>query len=68
MQNVKSSNVKSVGYDAVHSELHVLYVDTAGLYVYLGVPPETFERLLKANSIGGFLNREVKAKYKFEKR
>lgn len=68
MHYVQSSNVASVGYDETSGELHVVFLNSPTVYVYLGVPREVFDGLMAAESKGSYLNREVKSTYKFEKR
>lgn len=58
-QPVKSSNVKSVGYDPVRGILEVEFKN--GVYQYADVPPEMFAALLVADSIGRFVAQVVRA-------
>ena len=61
-QAVESSAVVSIGYDAEQRILEIEY--TGGrVYRYPGVPPEEYEALMGAESIGTFVNKEVRAKY-----
>lgn len=57
-QPVKSTNVKSVGYDAKKKVLEVEF-KSGGVYQYAGVPPEMYADLLKAESIGRFVSQVV---------
>lgn len=57
---VESSAVASVGYDARTRTLELEFADGGGVYRYLAVPPRTYELLLRAESIGAFVNRRVK--------
>lgn len=61
---VVSSNVDEIAHDG-----HDLFVrfKNGGLYKYRGVPRSVFERMLKAESVGKFLNAEVKPHYQFTK-
>lgn len=68
MQQVQSSNVEAVGYDAAAAELHVQYLSSPAVYVYQGVPEDVFERLLNSPSVGSFLHAEVKGVYPFYKK
>src|SRR5690606_21006682 len=54
---VVSSNVDEIAHDG-----HDLFVrfKNGGLYKYRGVPLSVFERMLKADSVGKFLNAEIK--------
>jgi len=57
--NVESSNVKSVGYE--NNTLIVLFKN-GGLYKYIDIPETVYDELLLAESIGKYLNTEVKKK------
>ena len=61
--HVRSSSVRSVGYDL---ERHVLEVEWVGggVYDYLDVPPEEALALLEADSLGRYLNGEIKPRYR----
>ena len=59
---VPSSAVASVGYDAVSSQLEVEFVD-GDVYRYSLVPRWRVEELLAADSIGSYVNREIKPRY-----
>lgn len=61
---VTSSNVKSVGYDAGN-----LYVDflNGGRYRYLDVPIDLYDGILKAESVGKYLNTHIKPTYRYER-
>ena len=59
---VTSSAVASVGYDAVSSQLEVEFVD-GDVYRYSLVPRWRVEELLTADSIGSYVNREIKSRY-----
>ena len=64
---VESSSLKSVGY-APESETLEVEFHHGAVYRYLGVPPTVHEALLKAESKGAFLNREVRDIYPYERR
>ena len=57
---VKSTNVKSVGYDLETKTLQVEF-KSGGIYQYAGVQPEMYADLLKAESIGRFVSQVVRA-------
>jgi hypothetical protein len=63
--HVNSTAVRSVGYDA---ENWVLQIEFAGgkVYNYYRVPPDEHAKLVKAASIGTYVNREVKPYYEYE--
>ena len=59
---VRSSSVAAVGYDEALAELHVEYA-SGEVYVYAMVPRSVYRRLLQADSVGAFVNQEVKPVY-----
>jgi hypothetical protein len=63
---VTSSNVASVGYDP---ELKVLEIEfkNQSVYQYADVPPEKYDGMLHAESVGKFLNSEIKGTYEYTK-
>jgi hypothetical protein len=66
MIKTDSSTVSAVGYDAGTNTLFVQYAKT-GMYRYHGVSPETYARLLKSPSKGGFISKEIKPSYRHTK-
>lgn len=67
MSPVKSSNIESVGYDAPTGDLHVKFKSGGDTYVYHGVPAGVPQSMLKAESIGSFLQANVRGKFKHTK-
>ncbi len=63
---VDSTSVASVGYDP---GAHVLEIEFRGgrVYRYLEVPEAVHRLLLRAPSIGDFVNRVVKPKFSAER-
>lgn len=61
-RGVKSSTVKSIGYDLTKRRLEVEFND-GGLYHYDGVSPQEHLDLVRAKSIGSHLHQHVKSKY-----
>jgi hypothetical protein len=59
---VKSSRVRWVGYDLDDHVLEIGFV-TGGVYHYLDVPPEVVLAMLESDSIGRYLNREIRGRY-----
>ena len=59
-QPVKSTNVKSIGYNAEEKTLEVEF-QSGGIYQYAGVQPEMYADLLKAESVGRFVSQVVRA-------
>jgi hypothetical protein len=65
---VDSSNIVAVGYDSATNTLEIEFKPAqpnanARVYRYEGVPLETFERLLKAESKGSFFSSEIRGRF-----
>lgn len=58
---VKSSNVKSIGYDMAAQELEVEF--NSGVYVYSDVPPQVYSELMAAESAGKYVAANIKGLY-----
>ena len=56
---VRSSNLKSVGYDPSNSILEVEF-HGGRIYHYFKVPLEIYDALMKASSKGTFFDRKIK--------
>jgi len=63
---VESSNVAKVGYDKAEKELHVEFKN-GSLYRYILVPKTVHEDMMKAESVGKFLNTNIKGNYSYER-
>jgi len=63
---VKSSNIKSVGYDAKNESVYVEF-NNGGVYRYMGVPQVEFDKFISSPSVGRHLNTEFKGTYEFAK-
>ena len=61
---VDSSVVNRVGYDATHQILEIEFKG-GHVYQYFHVPPPVHEALRKADSIGAFVNENIKGVYQF---
>jgi len=59
---VRSSNIRSVGYDP---ETRILEVEfhTGGIYQYSGVPETIFQGLMRAVSKGSYFHDHIKDRY-----
>lgn len=67
---VKSSNIKSWGYDPEERVLEVHFKTAAcsgPLFRYLDVPPEAIEGLTKAESVWTYLVKGITPRYKAQK-
>ena len=62
MVPVSSSNVAAVGYDAEFARLFVEFTNGA-TYRYDGVEWGEYDTLLKAESVGRYLNANIKGNY-----
>ena len=62
---VESTAVEAVGYDEERRELYVRFRGSDGTYVYAGVSPEKYRALGEADSIGGYVNREIKPHHSY---
>lgn len=65
-QPVKSSNIAEVGYDPATRTLEVAF-RTGAVYQYLEVPETVYRELLSSESVGNFLNVEIKKNYQARK-
>ena len=63
---VRSSNLKSIGYDLKRSALEIEFVD-GSVYQYSGVPESVHQALTAATSHGSFFHRRIKDKYAYLK-
>lgn len=65
MPRVDSRAVDWVDHDPATGTLEIRYTGGAR-YAYFAVPRAVYEALLAAESIGAFVNAEVKPNYRFE--
>lgn len=63
-EQVRSSNVRSVGYSPEECVLEVAF-HSGGMYRYDNVPADVHRALMRAPSKGGFLARFVKGRYSY---
>ena len=61
---VSSSNLAEVGYDCPTETLEVCF-KSGRTYQYFDVPENIYDSLKTAESPGGYLNREIKGKYRY---
>lgn len=61
---VTSTNITEVGYDPLSSTLEVMFRN-GGIYQYFDIPQHEYDNLLSATSIGEYLNRNIKGKYRY---
>jgi len=62
LPSVDSSLLSKVGYDPDSHELTVIYRSTGNKYVYFGVPQETYNLMMAAESLGSYFVHNIKNK------
>lgn len=62
--DVKSSNVSGIAYKESERLLSISFLN-GSRYVYIDIEKEHYEELLKADSIGSYLYRNIKGKYSY---
>jgi hypothetical protein len=65
-QQVESSNLASIGYDSENQILEVEFKH-GGIYQYLEVPENVFEKLMNADSHGVYFSANIRNEYEFIK-
>ncbi len=65
-QQVSSSNVQSVGYDAASETLEIEF-NNGTVYQYFDVPERIYNELMSSDSVGGYLAAHVKGIYRFSR-
>lgn len=65
-QNVQSSNLRSVGYDAKNQLLEIQF-HSGGVYRYFGVPESVYQGLLQAQSKGSYFGNRIRDVYKYKR-
>ncbi len=63
---VKSSNIKSVGYDKDKNELEVEFTN-GSVYLYHEVPAAIHDAFVNAMSVGKYFAMHIKSGYSFTK-
>ena len=66
LQAVQSEMLRLVGYDAKVKVLEVIF-NTGDHYQYFEVPPEEFEGLMSAESIGQYMHKHIIGHYDYER-
>jgi len=62
--SVQSSNVASIGYDPGTLTLEVEFTNGA-VYHYFDVPEVEYQNLIGAESVGSYLNQNIKSHYRY---
>lgn len=65
MPRISSTAVERVDYDEDRQVLDIRYAG-GDRYSYFDVPRAVYDALLAADSAGGFVNREIKPRYRCE--
>ena len=68
MKPVKSTLLDKVGYDPGTKVLAVQMNYSSDVYLYQNVPQDVFDDLLAADSKGGFYVKNIKGKFKTERK
>ena len=63
---VTSSSVATVGYDVTTMTLELEFVDCS-VYQYFDVPEAEYRGLVTADSVGRYLNQNIKNSYRYTK-
>lgn len=66
LTEVRSSNVKAIGFDEAKQELIVEF-RSGHTYVYKKADKKLYEGLVKADSIGQYMHENVYGRYDYEK-
>jgi hypothetical protein len=66
-QRVASTVIAEVRYDDDRALLEVLF-HNGRVYRYLDVPPEEYEALIHAESVGKYFNQEIRTRYEVLKK
>ena len=65
-QPVRSSDLRSVGYDSSAKTLEIEF-NSGGVYQYYGVPPTVYQELMNAPSHGKYFHAHIKGVYQYTK-
>lgn len=65
-QSVKSSDIRSIGYDIETQTLEIEF-HNGGVYQYYDVPENIYHGLMNANSHGSYFHKNIKNTYKYKK-
>jgi KTSC domain-containing protein len=63
-QPVSSSNIAEIGYDESRRVLEVLF-RIGTVYQYFDVPPQEYQALMQAGSLGQYLNANIKGRFRY---
>jgi hypothetical protein len=63
-QIVKSSNLKSIGYEQSSNTLEIEFI-RGGIYQYFKVPSQVYLALINATSKGTYFHKNIKGQFKY---
>ena len=66
LKPVQSEMLRLVGYDSKRHILEVMF-NTGDRYRYKGVPPAKYEEMMKAESIGQYMHKNIIGRYDYER-
>jgi KTSC domain len=66
LRAVQSEMLDLVGYDAKAQVLEVVF-NTGDRYRYLDVPPDEYDGLMSAESIGQYMHKHIIGQYDYER-
>ena len=66
LRAVQSEMLDLVGYDAKSQVLEVVF-NSGDRYRYLDVPPDEYDGLMSAESIGQYMHRHIIGRYDYER-
>ena len=66
LQAVQSEMLRLVGYDAKVEVLEVIF-NTGDHYQYFEVPPDKYDGLMSAESIGQYMHKHIIGHYDYER-
>lgn len=66
IEGIDSSSVEAIEYDTDTQQLTVEF-NGGNVYDYFNVPEDVFEALGEAESVGHYLNENIKGEYSYEK-
>lgn len=64
-ENVKSSNIASIGYEEEVQTLEIEFIN-GDIYQYFDVPRSVYQELMSSASHGRYLNQYIKGTYRCE--
>lgn len=65
-EQVRSSQIRSVGYD-VNDEILDIEFNNGSIYRYYDVPQRIHTELMNSHSVGAFFNKLIKSEYEYER-